>query len=131
MLLRNPTTGIVCLLCARRERPKGSNAANEHDEVPSPHRSHLPGEKKNLPQPWWQRGALCITAKSDRRGPKWVKRVGSAISACPLHPQTPDVWLRRSEVTLRANRVILQCRKTTSLFASATMKDVTDLPIEA
>jgi hypothetical protein len=39
--------------------------------------------------------------------------------------------LRGSEMTLSANRVILQCRKTASLSASPTMKNVTDLPIEA
>ena len=30
----------------------------------------------------------------------------------------------------RANRVILQCRKTASLFAPAPMRDFTDLPRE-
>ena len=36
-----------------------------------------------------------------------------------------------SENDVSANRVILQCRKTASLFAPAPMRDVTDLPIEA
>ena len=46
-------------------------------------------------------------------------------------PPTPDVWLRRSETTLRANRFILQCRKTASLFVPTPIRNVTDLPTEA
>ena len=54
--------------------------------------------------------------------------------SCPgmsASPPTSDVSLRASEPTLRANRVIFQCRKTASLFAPAHMRDVTDLQIEA
>src|ERR1700691_3117854 len=43
-----------------------------------------------------------------------------------------DIIVRRSEVTLRANRVILHRRKTASLFAAGPpWKSVTDLQFEA
>ena len=72
MLLRNPTTGIVacCARAASGRKAATPSTASTGMKSARLHGSHLPGEKKNLPQPWWQRGALRIAVESDRRGPK-------------------------------------------------------------
>ena len=50
-------------LCARRERPRDGRAAEQRDELPSPHELPSPPEDHTLPYRWAKAELLCITAK--------------------------------------------------------------------